>query len=162
MRRFFATGMPEQKGTQSAAVQEKIKQLGKKPEELTDAEWQKVLPDEVYHVAREAGTERPHTSEFVKSMKPGKYVCFCCRTELFVSESKFYTDCGWPAFSKSVEGDKNIVRIEDNSYGMQRIEVRCRKCNAHLGHVFDDGPIKDGGERFCVNGCSLDFVPEAK
>ncbi|CAD5217213.1 unnamed protein product [Bursaphelenchus okinawaensis] len=154
--------MPNDNGVESTVIQEKIKKLGKKPEELTEEEWRKVLPDDVYHVAREAGTERPHTSKFEKSMKSGKYLCYCCRAELFVSESKFWTPCGWPSFAKSVDGDKNIVRIGDNSYGMQRIEVRCKVCNAHLGHVFDDGPEETGGERYCINGCTLDFEPENK
>ncbi|KAI6219621.1 Peptide-methionine (R)-S-oxide reductase [Aphelenchoides fujianensis] len=136
--------------------------LNKPPAEVTDEEWRKVLPDDVFHVAREAGTERPHTSKFVKHAAVGKYNCYCCGAELFVSETKFWTSCGWPSFTKSVEGDKNIVRIEDFSHGMHRIEVRCKQCNAHLGHVFDDGPPETGGERYCINGCTLDFVPDAK
>ncbi|KAI6189164.1 Peptide-methionine (R)-S-oxide reductase [Aphelenchoides besseyi] len=136
--------------------------LGKPANQVTDEEWRKVLPDEVYHVAREAGTERPHTSKYVKHFTPGKYTCYCCGAELFVSDAKFWSSCGWPSFSKSVEGDKNIVRIRDTSFGMERIEVRCKQCNAHLGHVFQNEGVTATEERYCINGCTLDFVPEKK
>ncbi|KAI6177329.1 Peptide-methionine (R)-S-oxide reductase [Aphelenchoides bicaudatus] len=137
-----------------------IQKLHKPAKEVTEDEWRKVLPEEVFHVAREAGTEPPHSSKFVKHCASGKYKCFCCGAELFVSEAKFWSSCGWPSFSKAE--DKNIVRIEDHSFGMNRIEVRCKQCNAHLGHVFDDGPTEMGGERYCINGCTLDFTPEEK
>ncbi|KAI6215933.1 Peptide-methionine (R)-S-oxide reductase [Aphelenchoides besseyi] len=92
----------------STKKDESTSKLDKPAKEVTDEEWRKMLPDEVYHVAREAGTERPHTSKFVKHFTPGKYNCYCCGAELFVSDAKFWTSCGWPSFSKSVEGDKNI------------------------------------------------------
>uniref|UniRef100_A0A915E6T6 Peptide-methionine (R)-S-oxide reductase n=1 Tax=Ditylenchus dipsaci TaxID=166011 RepID=A0A915E6T6_9BILA len=115
-----------------------------------------MLSTEEYNVARQGGTEPAFTGKFDKHFKAGKYTCLCCGADLFVSESKYNSGCGWPAFSKSIESDKNIVRIHDTSYGMERTEVRCRQCNAHLGHVFDDGP-KETGERYCINSISLNF-----
>ncbi|KIH62871.1 methionine-R-sulfoxide reductase [Ancylostoma duodenale] len=103
-----------------------------------------------------AGTEPPFSGAYDKFFEKGRYVCVCCGAELFNSDSKYWAGCGWPAFSKSVDNDMNIVRIEDNSLGMKRTEVRCKKCNAHLGHVFDDGP-KETGERYCINSVCMAF-----
>uniref|UniRef100_A0A183CS14 Peptide-methionine (R)-S-oxide reductase n=1 Tax=Globodera pallida TaxID=36090 RepID=A0A183CS14_GLOPA len=133
------------------------------PKAVTEDEWRKVLSPEAFEVTRRAGTEAQFTGKFDKHfVAGGKYTCVCCGADLFLSEHKFNSGCGWPAFSKSVGADQNIVRLRDNSFGRQRTEIRCAKCDAHLGHVFDDGPPADGGERYCVNSVSIDFVPEGK
>ncbi|VDM65472.1 unnamed protein product, partial [Strongylus vulgaris] len=128
----------------------------KDPKEVSEEEWKKVLPAEVFDVARNAGTEAPFTGAYDKFFEKGRYVCLCCGAELFNSDSKYWSGCGWPAFSKSVDNDMNIVRLPDNSLGRQRTEVRCKKCNAHLGHVFDDGP-EETGERYCINSVCMAF-----
>uniref|UniRef100_W6NGV2 Peptide-methionine (R)-S-oxide reductase n=1 Tax=Haemonchus contortus TaxID=6289 RepID=W6NGV2_HAECO len=135
-----------------------IKKLGdvKDPKQVSESEWKKVLPAEAYEVARNSGTERPFSGAFDKFFEKGRYVCLCCGAELFNSDSKYWSGCGWPAFSKSIDNDMNIIRLEDNSMGMKRVEVRCKQCNAHLGHVFDDGP-KETGERYCINSVSMAF-----
>nr|CAD2205832.1 unnamed protein product [Meloidogyne enterolobii] len=133
--------------------------LNKNPKEVTEEEWKKVLTPEQFEITRKAGTELAFTGKYDKHfISGGKYVCICCGADLFVSENKFNSGCGWPAFSKSIEADKNITRLPDHSFGRIRTEVRCSVCNAHLGHVFDDGPQKDGGERYCINSESIDFV----
>ncbi|ETN71841.1 methionine-R-sulfoxide reductase [Necator americanus] len=123
-----------------------IKKLGvmKDPKEVSEDEWKKVLPAESFEVARNSGTEPAFSGAYDKFFEKGR------------SDSKYWAGCGWPAFSKSVGQDMNIVRIEDNSHGMKRTEVRCKKCNAHLGHVFDDGP-KETGERYCINSVCMAF-----
>uniref|UniRef100_A0A915Q194 Peptide-methionine (R)-S-oxide reductase n=1 Tax=Setaria digitata TaxID=48799 RepID=A0A915Q194_9BILA len=134
-----------------------LEALGKKdPKQVTSEEWKKVLSPLEYSVAREGDTERPFSGKFEKHFEPGLYVCRCCGAQLFKSESKFNSGCGWPAFSKSVDNDLNIVRLKDTSMGMNRVEVRCKQCSAHLGHVFNDGP-KETGERYCINSCCMDF-----
>ncbi|TKR80476.1 hypothetical protein L596_014546 [Steinernema carpocapsae] len=138
------------------------------PKSIPNAEWKKVLSSEEYHITREAGTEPKNSGKFDKFFKPGKYNCVCCGAALFVSDDKYNSGCGWPAFSRSVEGDKNIVRLADNSYGYDRVEVRCKQndfvffpCNAHLGHVFDDGP-KETGERYCINSVAINFQKKSE
>ncbi|VDK72458.1 unnamed protein product [Onchocerca ochengi] len=131
--------------------------LGKQdPKQITSEEWKKVLTPLEYSVAREGGTERPFSGKFDKHFESGLYVCRCCGAQLFKSDAKFKSGCGWPAFSKSVDNDLNIVRLKDTSMGMERVEVRCKQCNAHLGHVFNDGP-NETGERYCINSCCIDF-----
>uniref|UniRef100_A0A1I7X2T6 Peptide-methionine (R)-S-oxide reductase n=1 Tax=Heterorhabditis bacteriophora TaxID=37862 RepID=A0A1I7X2T6_HETBA len=140
-----------------------IKKLGEvaDPKLIKESDWQKVLPSGAFEVTRKAGiitvygTEPAYSGAFDKCFDKGRYVCLCCGAELFNSDSKYWSGCGWPAFSKSVDNDLNIVRIKDNSYGMNRVEVKCKKCDAHLGHVFDDGP-KDTGERYCINSLSME------
>ena len=109
-----------------------------------------------YHVTRESGTERPFTGKYNLENREGNYYCICCNHLLFTSEMKYESMCGWPAFHTEHE-NANINRIKDESFGMNRIEVRCNKCDAHLGHVFDDGPLEYGGERYCINSASLNF-----
>ncbi|VDN01327.1 unnamed protein product [Thelazia callipaeda] len=125
------------------------------PKQVTAQEWKKVLSPLEYSVTREGDTERAFSGKFDKHFERGIYNCRCCGAQLFRSEAKFNSGCGWPAFSKSVENDLNIVRLKDTSMGMERIEVRCKQCNAHLGHVFDDKT--DTGERYCINSCSMNF-----
>ena len=105
----------------------------------SDEEWKKVLDQESYRVARQAGTERPFTGKFWDFDKDGIYKCICCGTNLFESDSKFDAKCGWPSFFTPIDGDA-INEFEDNSFGMNRTEVKCSNCDAHLGHVFNDGP----------------------
>lgn len=123
----------------------------------TDAEWKKELTPEQYHVLREKGTERPHTGQYVNTFEKGKYVCAACGNVLFLSDSKFASDCGWPSFDQAIKG--SVTYHQDFSLGMDRTEVTCAKCGGHLGHVFDDGPIKTTGKRFCTNSVSIKFIP---
>ena len=121
--------------------------------EKTDEEWKRLLTPEQYRVARQHGTERPFSGEYCESYSPGLYTCVCCGTELFNSSVKFNSGTGWPSFTEPVKD--NVVRYKtDDSYFMQRVEVLCNVCDAHLGHVFSDGPVPTG-LRFCINSVSL-------
>ena len=119
----------------------------------TDAEWRRVLTPEQYQVTRQKGTEAPFSGEYYKIDKQGVYRCACCGEPLFSSDTKFDAHCGWPSFWKPIDED-HIKMLDDTSHGMRRIEVQCRKCGAHLGHVFDDGP-RPTGQRYCINSVSL-------
>lgn len=123
----------------------------------TDAEWKKQLTPEQYDVLRNKGTERAFAGEYVDNFQKGKYVCAACQNVLFLSDSKFHSDCGWPSFDQAIKGSVDFVK--DKSFGMDRVEVNCARCGGHLGHVFNDGPTKTG-ERFCTNSVSVKFIAE--
>ena len=121
----------------------------------SEEEWKKILTSEQYAVLREKGTDRPFTGKYYMNKEKGMYKCAACGNELFSSDMKFDSDCGWPSFDKEIEGGK-IKKITDNSLGMVRTEIVCAKCGSHLGHLFDDGPTLTG-KRYCVNSTSVDF-----
>ena len=125
--------------------------------ELTDAEWREKLSPEQYHILREAGTERAFTGKYEKNEQPGEYHCAACGQAVFEGSDKYDSGSGWPSFTAPVDIDA-VEEIRDTSHGMIRTEVRCAKCDGHLGHVFPDGPGVNG-LRYCMNSASPDFKP---
>jgi peptide-methionine (R)-S-oxide reductase len=136
---------------QDTAMKEKVFKVTK-----TDAEWQKQLTPDQYYVLRKAATENPFTSELLENKKEGTYVCVACETPLFKSDTKFKSGTGWPSFFEEIEG--SVAYDVDYKVGYKRTEEHCATCGGHLGHVFQDGP-KPTGERHCINGVALKFIP---
>jgi peptide-methionine (R)-S-oxide reductase len=124
----------------------------------TDEEWKKLLTPEQYQVARKGGTEPAFTGKYWKTKEPGTFLCACCGQELFDSNTKFDSGTGWPSFSQPMDANA-VVEHSDTAYGMRRTEVRCARCDAHLGHVFPDGPVPTG-QRYCMNSASLNLKPK--
>ncbi len=126
--------------------------------QVSNEAWKKVLSPDLYAVAREAATERAFTGKYWDADTKGTYYCAACGNVLFRSDAKFASSCGWPSFFESIRPN-SVVYKSDNSYGMVRTEVLCGRCDAHLGHIFDDGPPPTH-KRFCMNSISLDFEPD--
>jgi peptide-methionine (R)-S-oxide reductase len=132
--------------------------MDKDTKSKTDAEWKAELSPQAYQVTRKHGTERAFTSPLNREKREGIYRCVCCNEPLFASDAKFESGTGWPSFYKP-SSEEAVSEHSDRSLFMRRTEVRCAKCDAHLGHVFPDGP-KPTGLRYCINGVALEFEPE--
>ena len=122
----------------------------------TDEEWRRRLTPQQYEVLRRAGTERPFSGEYVDTDVDGLYHCAACEAPLFDSRTKFHSGSGWPSFTESISPEA-VELIEDRTFGMVRTEARCARCHSHLGHLFDDGPRDQGGQRWCMNSVALDL-----
>lgn len=126
---------------------------------LPDSVWKKILPDSIYQVARNKGTERAFTGKYWNTEGVGTYYCAVCGNALFRSDGKFASSCGWPSFFETLR-ENSVTYESDTSFGMNRTEVLCGRCASHLGHLFDDGPPPTG-KRFCMNSIVLDFDPDS-
>ncbi len=122
----------------------------------TEDEWKQKLTPDQYHILREKGTEAPFTGKYYNDHSNGMYRCAACGQELFSSDTKFDSGSGWPSFTDPVNRE-NVILEKDDTLGMSRTEVNCKRCGSHLGHVFDDGPADKGGLRYCINSCALNL-----
>lgn len=127
---------------------------------VTDEEWKSILDPGVYRIARQSGTEYAYSGKYDKHFETGEYHCKVCGNKLFSSDTKFNSGCGWPAFFEAAS-ETSMKYIEDNTHGMQRVEVRCGRCDSHLGHVFNDGPPPTG-KRYCINSLVIQFEEDEK
>jgi len=123
---------------------------------MKESEWKQKLTPEQYHILREKGTEAPFSGKYYDSHEKGMYTCAACGAELFSSDTKFDSGTGWPSFTEPANLE-HVELKEDTTHGMRRIEVVCKNCGGHLGHVFDDGPEDRGGKRYCINSCALEL-----
>ncbi len=130
----------------------------KYPLQKSEEDWKKELTPEQYHILREKGTERPGSGIYNETKEKGVYVCAACGNELFTSDTKYESSCGWPSFFQPV-GKENVEEAPDNSFFMHRTEIKCARCGSHLGHVFEDGP-KPTGLRYCINSAALKLKTE--
>ncbi len=142
------------KSTQNTTNMSKVTKI-----EKTEEEWKQILTPEQFHILREKGTDRPSNGGYTMHFQDGKYSCTACGLDLFTSESKFESHCGWPSFDSQIDNE-NIVTKKDSTLGMIRTEILCGRCGGHLGHVFDDGPTQTG-LRYCVNSTSIKFDSKA-
>jgi methionine-R-sulfoxide reductase len=147
---YSCTGNSQSKDIEKQTATKKTQTVN-----YTNEEWKEKLTPEQYHVLREKGTDRPFTGKYYMHHEKGVYTCAGCGEELFTSDMKFDSNCGWPSFDKEIAGGK-IKHITDTSHGMVRTEIICAKCGSHLGHIFDDGPTLTG-KRYCVNSTSIGF-----
>ena len=141
---------PRRQGRENSGMQTEINK--------TDEQWRSELSPQQFDVLRRGATERPFSGAFVHNKQQGTYSCAACGAELFDSQSKFDSGSGWPSFTEPAAAGK-LSLLQDDSHGMQRVEVRCKRCGSHLGHVFDDGPAP-GGQRYCINSVALGFKPQ--
>lgn len=139
--------------------QSKNTTMEKFPFYKSEEEWKKILSPEQYYVLREKGTEPPFSGKYYMHFEKGIYKCAACGYELFTSDMKFESHCGWPSFDKEIGNNERIIKKPDYSYGMIRTEILCARCGSHLGHLFDDGPTSTG-KRYCVNSLSIEFQPD--
>lgn len=122
----------------------------------TDAEWKEILTPEQYYILRQKGTDRSGNGGYTKHFEKGTYACSACETQLFESNSKYESHCGWPSFDDAIKGTVEFTK--DSSLGMVRTEITCKACDGHLGHIFNDGPRETTGQRYCVNTTSIKFI----
>ncbi len=141
-------------------AQESQKKIMPKKVEKSEQEWKEILSPQQYYVLRKKGTDRPGDEGFTKHFEKGTYLCAGCNAQLFASNSKYESHCGWPSFDDALDGA--VEYVLDKSHGMIRTEIICTSCDGHLGHVFDDGPRETTGKRYCVNTSSLKFVKAEK
>ena len=146
--------------TLASFAQEQTKKPMIKKVKKTEEAWKKELSPQQYYILREKGTDRPGNGGYTKHFEKGTYHCAACNLQLFASDSKYESHCGWPSFDDALEGTVN--RVLDKSHGMIRTEIICAACDSHLGHVFNDGPVETTGMRYCVNSTSLKFVKSNK
>lgn len=140
---------------QTNSIKKEKKEMTKKIVKTAE-EWKQELTDQEFYVLRMKGTDRPSDEGYTKHFKKGTYVCRACKTQLFKSDTKFDSHCGWPSFDNAIEG--KIIQTKDTSLGMIRTEITCATCDGHIGHVFNDGPKETTGMRYCVNTSSIEFI----